>query len=230
MVIVIVTIRIRYPFQPLIKLYSSKYGLIYPTTRTHLTRPFYRVKHPSGGYDACPFILFNTREAVVQHALQQLSQISQLEERVIIELDYIGMYESDNRELDQPTKLEYQNDDGEQSSGDSGDGEDSGEEEVDVEDQEYKISSTKYSYTQNTPTTRSKSRNQNSPSLPTSPADFPPRRTPKQINKSQELRVTSQPPNKTKKNTPRAKKRDDDPDFEVEDVISKFKNLDYKGS
>lgn len=75
--------RKKYPQQKLIKLYTSRYGLIYPKTTPSIIHPFYLVTHPDGSHENCPFVLFQKRELVVAHALRELAELRELPIRTL---------------------------------------------------------------------------------------------------------------------------------------------------
>ncbi len=75
--------RKKFPQQKLIKLYTSRYGLIYPKTTPSIIHPFYLVTHPDGSHVNCPFVLFQKRELVVAHALRELTDLRELPIRIL---------------------------------------------------------------------------------------------------------------------------------------------------
>lgn len=80
----IITSRKNHPLQPLISLYSSRFGLTYPFSKPSPSKPFFRVLHPSGVDIPAPFIMFQTRKHVVRHGLAELTKLDSLSLRVFV--------------------------------------------------------------------------------------------------------------------------------------------------
>eukprot|EP00026_Physarum_polycephalum_P010032 Phypoly_transcript_10176.p1 GENE.Phypoly_transcript_10176~~Phypoly_transcript_10176.p1 ORF type:complete len:435 (+),score=64.96 Phypoly_transcript_10176:181-1305(+) len=75
-----------FPLQPLIHLYTTRFGMIYPQTTPSPSRPFYQVLQPDGEPVLAPFVMFQKRENVIAHGLRTLAQISELPLRKLEEI------------------------------------------------------------------------------------------------------------------------------------------------
>jgi len=220
----------RYPQQSLVSLYSSRYGLIYPHPTPHTSRPFFRVTQPDGQTHYKPFVMFRKREDIVLHALRELAQVEALAVREVPEggVEYIALNEAEGEgEVEEsegkPRRMfcAYH---------------EKGEEEEDEEwEDESACSSedeTDQNYQPKTPTRNTAPRRTKQPALDDVTTRVSSEKTRDVKSPSRKTRDIKSPSRKTRdikspnKNSPsRARKKDEDPDFEVDSVIEKFRKF-----